>query len=115
MNSDRLHQRLRHMRSRAAIRAWEARQADHAHGVWFRLELLLARTRRALVISAEDRSILRASGFQPHPIGAQLEPPKALFVVSEEMLPPSIKAHEVPLQDAQQILLAPALVLIPFR
>jgi hypothetical protein len=115
MNSDLLHQRLRRMRAQAAIRKWEARQVDHARGVWFRLELLLARTRCALVISADESAILRAAGFEAHPVGAELEPPKALFVVPEEMLPPSIEGHEIPLQDARQILLASAVVLIPFR
>jgi hypothetical protein len=115
MNSDRLHQHLRRMRSRAAIRKWEARQVDHAHGVWFRLELLLARTRRAFVISAEEATTLRAAGFEAHSIGAELEPPKALFVIPEETLPASVETHEVALQDTQQILLARALILIPFR
>ncbi len=114
-NSEPLHQKLRGMRSRAAIRKWEARQAVHARGVWFRLELLLARTRRALVISAEDTMILRAAGFEALPIGAELDPPKTLFVMSEATLPASIKGFEVELQDKRQILLAAALVLIPFR
>lgn len=115
MNSDLLHQRLRRMRSRVAIRKWEARQVTHAHGVWFRLELLLARTRRAFVISAEEATTLRAAGFEAHAIGTELEPPKAVFVIPEKTLPVSIKAHEVALQDAQQILLAQAMILIPFR
>lgn len=34
MNPDRLHQQLRRMRARAVIRKWEARQVDHAQGVW---------------------------------------------------------------------------------
>lgn len=115
MNSDRLHRRLRQIHARAAIRRWEVRQVRHAHGVWFRLEQLLAGTRCALAISSEKVLILRMSGFEPHPIGAELEPPKSLFVVPEERLPSSIEGADVPLQDKQQILLAPALVLIPFR
>jgi hypothetical protein len=115
MSSASLYRRLREIRARAAIQKWEARQVNHAHGVWFRLQMLLAETRRALAISAEEASILRGSGFEPHPIGAELEPPKLLFVVSNGMLPPSIQGREVPLQDAQQILLSSVLVLIPFR
>lgn len=115
MNSDRLHQRLREMRARAAIRKWEARQVDHAGGAWFRLQLLLAATRRALAINADEVAILRAAGFEPHPVGAEIEPPKALFVVPEAKLPPSIIGCEVPLQDARRILLAPAMILVPFR
>jgi hypothetical protein len=115
MNSERLHERLRGIRARVAIRKWEARQAAHAGGVWFRLNLLLASTRCALVITAEEAAALRAAGFEPESVGAELEPPKLLFVVSEDMVPPSIRGTEVPLHDARQILLAPALLLIPFR
>jgi len=114
MNSDRLHERLRGIRSRVAIRKWEARQAMHAGGVWFRLELLLASTRRALVITAEEAAALRAAGFEPHPLGGEIEPPKSLFVVAEESVPALMAGREVAIQDARQILLAPAMILIPF-
>jgi hypothetical protein len=113
-NSDHLHERLRQMKARVAIQKWEARQIDHAGGVWFHLQLLFASTRRALVITADEAEGLRNSGFEPHPIGSQLEPPKSFFVLSEEMVPPGVGA-EVPLQEAQRILLAPAAILIPFR
>jgi hypothetical protein len=115
MNSNRLHERLRGIRSRVAVRKWEVRQAAHAGGVWFHLDLLLAATRRALVITAEEATMLRAAGFEPHPVGAELEPPKALFVIAEERVPPSITGREVAMHDARQILLAPAMILIPFR
>lgn len=115
MSTDRLYQRLREMKARAAIQAWEARQVSHAGGVWFRFQLLLAHTRRAFVISTEEVSILRASGFEADPIGAELEPPKSLFVVQEAELRPSITGREVALQDGPQIVAAPALLLIPFR
>ena len=114
MNSDTLHRRLREMRSRVAIRKWEARQAGLAGGVWFRFTLLLASARRAIAISTEQVAMLRAAGFVPSPVGGQLEPPKLLFVIAEEKLPRSISGDEVALQDLRRILLAPALVLIPF-
>jgi hypothetical protein len=114
MSSDRLHERLREIKARAAIQKWEVRQIRYAGGVWFRLQLLLAETRRAIAISPEEVSILRTRGFEPQPIGFELEPPKSLFVVPEAALPPSIAGQDVPLQDVQQILVAPALVLIPF-
>ena len=114
-NSDRLHERLRQMKARAAIQKWEARQADHARGVWFRLQLLFARTRRALIITAGEAAALRSGGFEPHPIGAELEPPRSFFVLSEEMVPPEVVGSEVPLHESNRILLAPAAILIPFR
>ena len=115
MNTDRLHQRLREMRARIAIRKWEMRQANLAGGVWGRLERLLADTRRALVISSEEVARLRAAGFESHPVGRELEPPKELFVIPEAALPAEVNGREVPLQDTQQILRAPAMVLIPFQ
>jgi hypothetical protein len=114
-SSDLLHDRLRRMRSRLMIRKWELRQIHHARGVWFRFEMLLAGTRRALVISDKEAATLRASGFEPHPVGGELEPPKALFVIPDEMLPAAIAGREIALHEAREILLAPALVLIPFR
>ena len=107
-----LHERLRAMKARAAIKKWEARQVHHAGGVWFDLQLLLASTRRALVISVEEAAALRRTGFEPHPVGMRLEPPKSLFVLTE--VPPEIVGSEVPLQEPMRILLAPAAILIPF-
>ncbi len=114
-NSDHLHERLRQMKARIAIQKWEARQVDHARGVWFHLQLLLASTRRALVITVEEEAVLRRAGFEPHPIGMRLEPPKSFFVLTEEMVPSGIVGSEVALQEARRILLAPAAILIPFR
>lgn len=114
-NSAALHDQLRRMRSRAAIKKWEMRQIEHAGGVWFHLQLLLARSRRAFRISADEVKVLSDAGFEIHPLGAKLEPPKSIFVIREEMVPRAVIGTEVPLQDAQQLLLAPALILIPFR
>jgi len=113
-NSDHLHERLRELKARAAIQQWEARQVDHATGTWFRLQLLLAYTRRALLITGEEAHMLREAGFESDPIGA-LEPPKSLFVMTEETVPPEIAGSEIPLHEWRQILLAPAAILIPFR
>lgn len=115
MRSDVLHQRLRAMKARAAIRKWEARQIGHAGGVWFRFQLLLAGTTRLLAITDDDAAILAARGFEMHPVGAELEPSKSLFVIREDALPASIRGRDVSLQDGHQILLSRALVLIPFR
>jgi hypothetical protein len=115
MSSQRLHDRLRQLRARVAIRKWEIRQLPHAGGVWFRFELLLARTRRALAITGEEEEILRAAGIDQHKVGAELEPPKTIFVLSEKQLPASVGGQEVPLQELQQILAAKSLILIPFE
>jgi len=106
-----LHERLREMKARAAIRKWEARQAELAGGVWLRLQLLLAQSRRALLITADEANALREAGFEPHPVGMQLEPAKSLFVIAEESVPPEIAGAEIDLRD---VLRAPAAILIPF-
>lgn len=106
-----LHERLREMKARAAIKKWEARQADLAGGVWLRLQLLLAHSRRALLITAADAGALKNAGFEPHPVGMQLEPAKLLFVIAEERVPPEIAGTDIALRD---VLRAPAAILIPF-
>jgi len=115
MSSDRLHQRLREMRARLAIRKWEARQANHAAGVWSRLQRLLAGTESAFVITSEEAAIVRAAGFESHPVGRELEPAKELFIIPKESLPEGVHGREVPLQDAQEILRASAMILVPFE
>ena len=115
MSAQRLHERLRQLRSRVSIRKWELRQLGHARGVWFRFELLLAHTRRALAITEEEAATLREAGFEQHGVGGALEPAKSIFVLSEGQLLSSIQGRDVPLQDLQQILAARSLVLIPFE
>lgn len=83
--------------------------------MWFRLELLFARTRRALAISADDAALLRVHGFESLAIAGELEPARLIFVVSEDCVPSGVGGEEVPLQDSHRLLLAPALLLIPFR
>jgi hypothetical protein len=115
MSSERLHQRLRQMKARIAIQKWEARQVNHAGGVWFRLQRLLSDTRRALVISADEAAILLAAGFESHPVGHELQPPKELFVIPEAAVPRNVTGREIALQDGQAILHASAMILIPFE
>lgn len=114
MSSDRLHQRLRELRARLTIRKWEMRQIDHAGGVWFRLQRLLASTRRALIITTEETAAMRAAGFESHAVGRELEPPKELFVIAEDSIPPEVRGREIPLYEAREILCASAMILIPF-
>lgn len=57
---------------------------------------------------------MREMGFEPHPVGMQLEPPKSFFVIAEGEVPPEIVGSEVPLQESLRIVNAPAAILIPF-
>jgi hypothetical protein len=65
--TERLHQRARAIRARAAIQRWEIRQRKHAAGCWFALERLFALSRRAWVLSERDTDALVAAGHEPDP------------------------------------------------
>jgi hypothetical protein len=62
--------RLRQLRSRLLVRAWDYRQRDHARGVWFRLRRVLADAAEALAVSEEDVWQLVAEGHELVPVGA---------------------------------------------
>ena len=57
---------------------------------------------------------MRGAGFESHPVGRELEPPKELFVIGEESIPRDVHGREVPLHETREILCASALILIPF-
>src|SRR5205814_2627871 len=50
-STEKLHERVRALRARAAIQRWEIRQRGHAAGSWFALERLFALSRRAWILS----------------------------------------------------------------
>lgn len=109
-----LHARANAIRSRALIRRWEMRQLGRAGGVWFRLGRLLAYSRSAWALSESDAETLIAAGHSPHPVGLELEPPRRLFVITEEQLAPLASAHEVPLRASAELLGCRDLALVPF-
>jgi len=81
-----LHRRVRQMRQRALVRAWEYRQRAYAKGTWYRLRRVLADARFAYAISDEDARQLVAEGFTPEPVGAELEPGKTIVFVPRERI-----------------------------
>jgi len=76
-----LQARVREVHARAAIQAWEYRQRDHAKGTWFRLRRFLAGTRWCWSVPVSEAELLIEEGFEPEPVGLELEPPKTLLVV----------------------------------
>ena len=109
-----LHERVRRIRSRLAIRSWEYRQRHLARGVWTRLARLLADTERAYSVTEEDASRLRASGALPVPLGAELEPPKELFVVTPEAADALSSRRRLPVRLGPEMLAARHVVLVAF-
>ncbi|HEV8358624.1 MAG TPA: hypothetical protein VGX21_05695 [Methylomirabilota bacterium] len=53
---DDLERRVRQVRSRVAVQAWEYRQRHHAKGVWMRLRRILADAQAAYVIPKPRRN-----------------------------------------------------------
>jgi hypothetical protein len=113
-SSEALHRRLQAIRSRAAIRRWEARRRDHAAGAWFRVPRLLAYSRTAWAISDADAEGLIAAGHSPDPAGLELEPQRRYFVVDETTLKALTSAREVALQASPELLACRTLALVPF-
>lgn len=81
-----LERRVRDLKARTTIRAWEYRQRRHSKGVWFRLRRVLAEARAAYVISDAAALGLLARGYAPEAVGAELAPPKTIIFVPEEII-----------------------------
>ncbi len=109
-----LHERVREIRARAAIQRWEIRQRGHAAGSWFALERLFALSRRAWILSAQDAEELMAAGYEPHPAGLALDQQRKIFIVRPSEIPSLAGAREIALRSSVELLLAPAIALVPF-
>jgi hypothetical protein len=105
-------ERVRRMRERAVIRAWEYRQREHASGVWFRLRRALVDASRAFIIPDADADRLEQWGGQPLPVGQELSPQKRLFFITPAQLE-TLDAREVPVRLTAEVLHARAIVLLP--
>ena len=74
-----LERRLRQMRSRVLVRAWDHRQRRHARGAWYRFRRVLAATSEAYAISTDEARRLIAEGYRPEQVGEELEPQALMF------------------------------------
>ena len=109
-----LERRLRQVRSRVAVRAWAYRQRHHAKGMWMRLRRVLAEAQAAYAISAGEAEQLLAEGYEPHPVGRELEPPKVIIFVSTERASRIPGAEAIPLHLDARLLETSALALVAF-
>lgn len=105
-------ERVRRMRERAVIRAWEYRQRHHAGGVWFRLRRVLVDAARAFVITEADAHWLEQQGVRPLPVGGELSPAKRMFFVTPDQLE-ALAACELPVRLTADFLQASAIALLP--
>lgn len=74
-------ERIRKMKQRQAVRAWEYRQRRASKGVWDRLRAVLARSERAYALDEDAKAALRSLGVRPHPVGGELQPVREYYVL----------------------------------
>ena len=111
----RLQRRVRGVRARQCVRAWEYRQRDLAHGVWFRLRRVLADAREAYVVSEEEAARLLEEGYLAEPVGAEISPAKSIVFVDEARLAALATRQSIRVGLGPDFLAASAVVLVPFE
>ncbi len=106
--------RLRELRSRVAVRAFEYRQRRHAGGVWFRLRRLLALASEAYAVPPDEGQRLLAEGWQPESVGSELAPSRLILVVPPDRAAQIPSARPLPVRLSSELLATDCLVLVPF-
>lgn len=106
--------RLRELRSRVLIRAFDCRQRRHARGVWFRLRRALAFAEAAYAVSREEGERLLAEGYHSDPVGRELQPPRIVVVVPRERVARIDGARALAVRLSAELLSAECLALVPF-
>lgn len=114
-SSESLERRLDRIRSRLVVRRWEYRQRNLSKGVWFRVRHVLAYTSRAYVIPEGEVAHLLAEGYEPVPVGRELEPEKHLFLVPAERAEAIRGAREIEVRLTATFLEARAVALVRFH
>ena len=109
-----LDSRLRQHRRRALVRAWEYRQRNHAHGVWFRLRRALAQAGAAAAISRDDAATLRVEGYEVEAVGAELDPPKMIVFAPADRVARLQSARPIEVRLSAALLSADCMALTPF-
>lgn len=109
-----LRERLRLVRERSLVRAWEYRQRAYSKGVWFRFRRVLVDAAEAWIIDEADADALQLLGHVPHPTGRELDPPKRLFFLTRGELESLPSRQQIPVRLHGQLLLARSLALLPF-
>jgi len=109
-----LERRVRALRARSAVRAWDYRQRRHARGAWFRLRRVLADAEAAFVLAPEDARQLLAEGYRAEPAGSEFDPPKLILFAPAERVARLASAQPIPVRLDGRLLAASRLALIPF-
>jgi hypothetical protein len=110
-----LERRAEEFRARQIVRAWEFRQLRGSKGTWYRLRLLLAKSREAYAIDDETFAELAREGLRSSPVGDELEPPRRYVVVSSDRARRLDGAVPVRVALSSEFLAAANVVLVPFE
>ena len=106
--------RLRELRSRVLLRAFDYRQRRHARGAWFRFRRTLAFASEAYAVPRDEADRLVAEGYAPEPVGMELEPPRVVLFVPPERAARIAAAEPLEVRLSAELLAAECLVLVPF-
>jgi len=109
-----MERRLRELRSRVLVRAWDYRQRRLARGVWFRFRRVLAAANEVYALPPDEAQRLVAEGCTPEPVGLELEPPRLLLFVSAERVAQIPSARPLAVRLSADLLSAECLALVPF-
>lgn len=113
--SQSLEKRAKAARNRAAVRAWEYRQRNHAKGTWYRLRRLLADARSAYELTEQAARLLLDEGHRSEPVGEQMEPPKTILFVPGERIDDMADKRPIPVRLAADFLAARYVALVRFE
>ena len=106
--------RLRELRSRVLVRAFDYRQRRHARGVWFRLRRALTLAEAAYALPRQEAERLLAEGHYRDPVGQELQPPRIVLVVPGERVASIASARTLAVRLSVELLSAECLALVPF-
>jgi len=109
-----MERRLRELRSRVLVRAWDYRQRRHARGVWFRFRRVLAAASEVYAIPPDEAQRLVAEGHRPERVGLELEPPRLLLFVPAGRVAQIASARPLAVRLSAELLSAECLALVPF-
>ena len=110
-----LAKRVKAMKSRVTVRAWEYRQRNLAKGTWHQLRRLLAHSSHAYALTEQSARALLAEGHRPEPVGERLEPSKVMLFVSTERLARIDDKRPIPVRLGVDFLSSRYVALVPFE
>jgi hypothetical protein len=109
------HVRVGQYRRRMLIRAWQHRQRNHTHGVWFRLRRVLADAQDAYILTRADATELVAEGYRAEPVGSELAPARLIVFAPAARLARLASARPIIVRLSAELLSAEALGLTRFE